>query len=209
MKILCSNCNQRLEIPEELAGQTIECPACKASLAVPPLAPPPSATPQVKVTTPQAATPQKPSPRKQTSASPKAASGKKSKSPIPKWAVACIASVVILSLFFVLTAKVEAPDISIHDAAYKGNIKAVKQHLAAGTDVDVKDILGATALHSAASSFDTSTLSERKEIAELLIAKGAKVNTRDSSILAWTPLDWAKKNNHHELIDLLRKNGAK
>ena len=35
MKIPCSNCNQRLEIPEELAGQTIECPSCNASLAVP------------------------------------------------------------------------------------------------------------------------------------------------------------------------------
>ena len=30
----------------------------------------------------------------------------------------------------------EAPDISIHDAAQKGNIEAVKQHLAAGADVN-------------------------------------------------------------------------
>ena len=35
MKIPCTNCNQHLEIPEELAGQTIECPACNTSLAVP------------------------------------------------------------------------------------------------------------------------------------------------------------------------------
>ena len=35
MKIPCSNCNQRLEIPDELAGQTIECPACSTSLVVP------------------------------------------------------------------------------------------------------------------------------------------------------------------------------
>ena len=28
------------------------------------------------------------------------------------------------------------PDISIHDAAQKGNIEAVKQHLAAGADVN-------------------------------------------------------------------------
>ena len=33
----------------------------------------------------------------------------------------------------------KAPDISIHDAIEKGNIEAVKQHLAAGTDVEVKD----------------------------------------------------------------------
>jgi len=34
-----------------------------------------------------------------------------------------------------------APDISIVDAAYKGKIEAVKQHLAAGTDVNAKDDL--------------------------------------------------------------------
>ena len=30
----------------------------------------------------------------------------------------------------------KAPDISIHDGALDGNIEAVKQHLAAGTDVN-------------------------------------------------------------------------
>ena len=30
----------------------------------------------------------------------------------------------------------EAPDISIHEATYDGNIEAVKQHIAAGTDVN-------------------------------------------------------------------------
>ena len=33
----------------------------------------------------------------------------------------------------------KAPDISIHKAAYDGNIEAVKQHLDAGTDVNAKD----------------------------------------------------------------------
>ena len=42
------------------------------------------------------------------------------------------------------TAKV--PDISIGDAAFKGNIEAVKQHLAAGTDVEVKEGEGWTPL---------------------------------------------------------------
>jgi len=34
---------------------------------------------------------------------------------------------------------VKAPDINIHKAAQAGNIEAVKQHLAAGTDVNAKD----------------------------------------------------------------------
>ena len=33
----------------------------------------------------------------------------------------------------------KASDLSIHDAAYVGNIEAVKQHLAAGADVNAKD----------------------------------------------------------------------
>ena len=38
------------------------------------------------------------------------------------------------------------PDISIHDAADEGNIEAVKQHLAAGADVNAKDKFGKTPL---------------------------------------------------------------
>ena len=34
MKIPCPNCNQRLDIPEELSGQTIECPACNSSIII-------------------------------------------------------------------------------------------------------------------------------------------------------------------------------
>jgi hypothetical protein len=58
MKILCSNCNQRLEIPEELAGQTIECPACNASLSVSaPEAPPPVSPSKIQLATPKASPP--------------------------------------------------------------------------------------------------------------------------------------------------------
>jgi len=73
----------------------------------------------------------------------------------------------------------KAPDISIHDAAEEGNVEAVKQHLAAGTDVNLGG--GATPLHPA-------TYSGHKEIVELLIANGANVNTKAKG---WTPLDIA------------------
>ena len=62
----------------------------------------------------------------------------------------------------------KAPDISIHFAAGKGNIEAVKQHLAAGTDVNAKGRNGWAPLHEAASG-------GHNEIAELLIAKGARL----------------------------------
>ena len=44
----------------------------------------------------------------------------------------------------------EAPDISILDAVISGDIEAVKQHLAAGTDVNAKNDDGWTPLHWAA-----------------------------------------------------------
>ena len=62
----------------------------------------------------------------------------------------------------------KAPDISIHFAAGKGNIEAVKQHLAAGTDVNAKGRNGWAPLHEATSG-------GHNEIAELLIAKGARL----------------------------------
>ena len=60
----------------------------------------------------------------------------------------------------------KAPDINIHKAAQVGNIEAVKQHLAAGTDVNAKDKHGRTTLHAAA-------VGDSKKVVELLIAKGA------------------------------------
>ena len=94
----------------------------------------------------------------------------------------------------------KAPDISIHDAAgargRRGNIEAVKQHLAAGTDVDARDKEDKTPLkHAAYRGY--------KEIVELLIAKGADVNAKDED--GRTALDWA----HGETAELLRNHGGK
>ena len=121
-----------------------------------------------------------------------------------------------------------APDISIHEAARDGNIEAVKQHLAAGTDVNIKTDRGLTPLHYAnnketielllAKGADVNAkiddgrtplhfaaMEGHKEIAELLIAKGANVNAKDDFRL--TPLDAAIMKGG--AVDLLRKNGAK
>ena len=62
------------------------------------------------------------------------------------------------------SATVKVPDISIHEAAEVGNIEAVKQHLAAGADVNAKSAHGWTPLHFAA-------FWDEKEIARLLIAR--------------------------------------
>ena len=98
-----------------------------------------------------------------------------------------------------LVAGAKAPDISIHDAATLGNIEAVKQHLAAGTDVHSKRG-GRTLLHNAVSSRG------RKEIVELLINKGANVNSKD--VFGVTPLHLAALGGKTEIAKILIEKGA-
>ncbi|HIM69100.1 MAG TPA: ankyrin repeat domain-containing protein [Gammaproteobacteria bacterium] len=92
--------------------------------------------------------------------------------------------------------------IALIEAADKGNIEAVKQHLSAGVDVNAKDDNGFPPLHLAADRGHT-------EVVELLITKGAEVNVQSDG--GNTPLDWAVDSAHsdEETADLLRKHGGK
>ena len=129
--------------------------------------------------------------------------------------------------------RAKAPDITIHKAVKIGNIAAVKQHLAAGTDVNTNDEDGETPLYRAAyhgymeiaklliaEGADVNTKSDwlntplhdaasegRNEIVELLIAKGANVNAKNKGEV--TPLDLAVYYGQKETANLLRKLGGK
>ena len=103
----------------------------------------------------------------------------------------------------------KAPDISISKAVDSGNLEAVKQHIAAGTNLNKNDFAGFSLLHWAADY-------GHKEIAELLIANGADVNAGrpliDNEMKIYygeTPLDMALSEKNKETADLLRKHGAK
>ena len=123
---------------------------------------------------------------------------------------------------------------TLHKACEKGNIEAVKQHLAEGATVNDKDHDGGSPLiyasgegHIELSEFliakgadlnakagypETSPLhgaasENHKEIAALLIIKGADVNLKNDE--GETPLDWAEEEKNTDLADLLRKHGGK
>jgi len=136
-----------------------------------------------------------------------------------------IISVVLLVVFL---REPKPPKISIHQAAKDGNIEAVKQHLADGTDVNAKNDRGRTPLHDAAeegqkeiaeigadvnaknnlggTSLHEAAASGHKEIVEVLVTNGADVN---ANIGGWTPLHLAVDGGHTETAALLRKHGGK
>ena len=71
-------------------------------------------------------------------------------------------------------------DRALLDAAKKGNIETVKQHLADGVDVNARDDFGLTPLHEAAGRV-------HKEIVKLLIQERADVHAKNN-IVACRPV---------------------
>ena len=96
------------------------------------------------------------------------------------------------------------PSVDIHQAAEEGNIEAVKQHLADGADVNAKNRSGATAMHS--TPLCEAAGGGHKEVAELLIERGADVNAWDKR--GKTPLHNAAWKGHVEIAKLLITKGA-
>ena len=113
------------------------------------------------------------------------------------------------------------PKVDIWTATKKGNIEAVKQHLAAGTDVNAKDDDGYTPLDLAIDYEEIETadllrkhggkhgtihiaiLGGDAEGVKEFLAGGADVNAKNQR--GWTPLHYAKTK---EVIIMLIKKGA-
>ena len=93
---------------------------------------------------------------------------------------------------------------TLRKACRKGDIEAVKQHLAAGADVNAKEgVFGTTPLHLAAKA-------GHKESVALLITAGADVNARTAVFITCeeTPLHCAAYWGHKETVELLIAAGA-
>jgi len=90
--------------------------------------------------------------------------------------------------------------LNLYEAAESGDIEAVKQHLADGTDIELKCTgCGSTALGHAAKY-------GHNEIAELLIENGADVDAKDED--GSTPLHLAALMGYKEIAELLIAKGA-
>jgi len=87
-------------------------------------------------------------------------------------------------------------DVSLHAAAYVGDLQRVEKLINGGANVDAKDQKGQTALHYAASGGQIA-------VAKLLIANGADVNAGGD----WTPLVEAAYYSK-EMVELLLAKGA-
>ena len=86
------------------------------------------------------------------------------------------------------------------DRAVSGGFKDIVELLIAkGADVNSRDNWDWTPLHSAVYG--------NKEMVELLITRGANVNARDGARRA--PLWYAKNKRDPEIVELLKKHGAK
>ena len=93
-----------------------------------------------------------------------------------------------------------APDVDIWAAARDGNIAAIKQHVATGTDLNAQDPSGGSTPLNAAALFG------QTEAAALLIGSGADVNGRNRD--GNTPLHVAGFFGHTDTVELLLEKGA-
>lgn len=95
--------------------------------------------------------------------------------------------------------KIEAPSATIQEAAFFGNIDAIKGHIAAKSDLNEKDDYGSTPLHIAATFGKT-------DVALLLISGGANLNEKSAD--GSTPLHTAAFFGRTEIVKALLENKA-
>jgi hypothetical protein len=117
-----------------------------------------------------------------------------------------VVSVPVLLLFAWLAtvpayAQNTAPEVSrsLHQAIVEGDIDQVQSLLSKGADVNLKNRMSWTPLHTAARN-------HQKAIVELLISKGADVNAKNKA--NQTPLHFAVDRGQKDVIELLIAKGA-
>jgi hypothetical protein len=91
------------------------------------------------------------------------------------------------------------PRVNLHDAAWEGNLEAVKQHIMAGSDLNEKTAAGTTPLERAVAADHT-------KVVKVLIDAGANVNCTNNE--GSTPLHTAAFLCRTDIVKILLENGA-
>ena len=92
---------------------------------------------------------------------------------------------------------------NIHAAAYEGDLAKMKQLVAGGVDINLRDKKKVTPLHLAAFQGNKHHIAMTK----WLLANGANVNL--TIAFGDTPLDWAVRNKKEDVAAILRNHGGK
>ncbi|WP_073136068.1 ankyrin repeat domain-containing protein [Chryseolinea serpens] len=95
---------------------------------------------------------------------------------------------------------VKTPDVDIHTAVLTGNQEALKQHIAAGTNINEKDLFGGSSPLISAAVFG------KTEEAKILIDAGADINFQNND--GSTPLHTAAFFCRPEIVRMLLDKGA-
>jgi CubicO group peptidase (beta-lactamase class C family) len=113
--------------------------------------------------------------------------------------IAAVLIVMCLAAVEICGQETPTPRVTLHMAALQGNVDAVREHIAAGSDLDAKDPWGSTPLIIAV-TFD------RTEVARALIEAGAdlEIANREGS----TPLHTAAFLCRAEIVEILLEHSA-
>ena len=112
-----------------------------------------------------------------------------------------IAAVILGGCCSVGHTPVPTPEISIHEAIAADDFASLNQHLAAGTDVDLKDAKwGNTPLIHA-------SYHGRQKMIDRLVRHGANLDAQSNN--GWTALHVAVGQEHHEVVGQLLRAGVK
>jgi hypothetical protein len=98
------------------------------------------------------------------------------------------------------TSDVKTPQVDLHTAVLTDNFEAVKQHIAAGSNLNEKDPFGGS------SPLITASLFNKPEMAKLLIDAGADINFQNND--GATALHTAAFFCRPEIVKMLLDNGA-
>ena len=95
---------------------------------------------------------------------------------------------------------VKPPGMDIHSAAFMGNLKAIEQHITAGSDLNIKELLGGS------TPLITAAVFGKTEVAKALIEAGANVNIKNNE--GSTALHTAAFFCRTEIVKALLDKGA-